>query len=89
MGIFGNLFKSEFENWVEGASHEELSEAYEEERQQWIKDGYNGGTGEATAKMKRLDDEIYERVAEEWENDPRRSKDPNYRWTDANRWDED
>lgn len=24
MGLFGNLFKSEFEKWVEGASHEEL-----------------------------------------------------------------
>lgn len=32
MGFFGNLFKSEFEKWVEGASHEELSEAYFAER---------------------------------------------------------
>ena len=32
MGFFGNLFKSEFEKWVERASHEELSDAYEEER---------------------------------------------------------
>ena len=70
MGLFGNLFKSEFEKWVEGASHEELSEAYEEERQKWIREGY---------KL----------VAEEWENDPRRNKDPNFRWTDANRWDKD
>ena len=31
MGFFGNLFKSEFEKWVEGASPEELSDAYEEE----------------------------------------------------------
>lgn len=37
MGFFGNLFKSEFEKWVERASHEELSDAYEEERQDWIK----------------------------------------------------
>ena len=77
MGFFWNLFKSEFEKWVEGASHEELSEAYEEERQDWIKNGFNGGTGES------------KRVAEEWENDPRRNKDPNFRWTDANRWDKD
>lgn len=54
MGFFGNLFKSEFEKWVEGASHEELSEAYEEERQDWIKNGFNGGTGEKTPKMNRL-----------------------------------
>lgn len=89
MGLFGNLFKSEFEKRVEGASHEELSDAYEAERQQWIRDGYNGGTGEKTAKMKRLNDEINKRVAEEWENDPRRNRDPNFRWTDANRWDKD
>ena len=37
MGFFGNLFKSGFEKWVEGASHEELSDAYEAERQDWIK----------------------------------------------------
>ncbi len=29
MGLFGNLFKSEFEKWVEGASHEELSCVYD------------------------------------------------------------
>ena len=87
MGFFGNLFKSGFEKWVEGASHEELSDAYEAERQDWIKNGFNGGTGEKTPKMKCLDKEISKRVAEEWENDPRRNKDPNFRWTDANRWD--
>lgn len=89
MGLFGNLFKSGFEKWVEGASHDELSDAYEEERQQWMKDGFNGGTGEKTAKMKRLDKEISKRVDEEWANDPRRNTDPSYRWTDANRWDKD
>mgnify|MGYP004632346841 CR=1 FL=1 len=88
MGLFGDLFKSEFEKWVEGASYEELSDAYEEERQKWIREGYNGGTGEKTAEMKRLDSEISKRAAEEWENDPRRNKDPNFRWTDANRWEE-
>ena len=31
--------------------------------------------------MKCLDKEISKRVAEEWE------KDPNFRWTDSNRWD--
>ena len=46
MGWFGKLFKSEFEKWVEGASYEELSDAYEVERQDWIKHGFNGGTGE-------------------------------------------
>lgn len=39
--------------------------------------------------MKRLNSEINKRAAEEWENDPRRNKDPNFRWADANRWDKD
>ena len=89
MGIFDGLFKSEFEKWVENASHEELSDAYENERQEWIKGGFNGGTGEKTYKMNRLEKEINKHLAEEWENDPRRNKDPNFRWTDENRWDDD
>lgn len=86
MGFFGNLFKNEFEKWVENASHEELADAYEDRRQQWIKNGFNGGTGEKSVKMNRLSRELSKRAAEEWENDSRRNKDPNYRWTDANRW---
>lgn len=89
MGLFGNLFKSKDEKWMENASQEELSDAYEEERQRWIKEGYNNGTGEKTQRMNRLNEEINKRVADEWENDSRRNKDPNYRWTDANRWDKD
>ena len=89
MGFLSDLFNSSFEKWVENASHEELSVAYEEERQQWIKDGFCGGTGEKTSKMKRLDTEIGKRVTEEWQNNPNRNRDPNYRWTDANRWDKD
>ena len=81
--------ESDFEEWVEEASKEELSDAYEEERQQWIKNGYCRGTGEHTPKMKRLNREISKRAAEEWEKAPRRNTDPNFRWTDANRWDKD
>ena len=89
MGLFSNLFKCGFEKWVEKASLEELSEAYEEERQKWIREGYNRETGEKTVKMKRLDSEISKRAVEEWKNNPRRNTDPNFRWTDANRWDKD
>lgn len=89
MGFLKNLFKDDFEKWIEKASLEELSDAYEKERQQWIKDGYNGGTGKKTPRMKRLDSEISKRSAEEWEKDPRRNTDPNFRWTDANRWERD
>ena len=89
MGFLDKLFKSAFEKWVDRASKEELSDAYEEERLQWIKEGFCGGTGEKTDKMKRLDKEISKRVAKEWESNPNRNTDPNFRWTDANRWDKD
>ena len=85
MGLFRDLFKSGFDKWVEKASHDELSEAYEKERKDWFKKG----AGEKTEKMKRLDKEISKRAAEEWKKDPKRNKDPNFRWTDANRWDKD
>ncbi|SFQ35807.1 hypothetical protein SAMN02910358_01739 [Lachnospiraceae bacterium XBB1006] len=86
MGWFENLFKSDFEKWVEKAPIKDLENAYEAERQKWIKNGFNGN-GERTPKMERLNEEINKRSAEEWENDPKRNKDPNFRWTDANRWD--
>lgn len=34
--------------------HQELSDAYEAERQDWIKTGFNSGTGEKTPTIKRL-----------------------------------
>ena len=83
------LFKSKFDKWLDGASREELADAYEEERQQWIRDGFNGGSGEKSPKMKILNKEISKRVEEEWEKDPSRNREPNFRWTDANRWDKD
>ena len=89
MGFFSSLFKSAFETWLESASDDELSEGYEKRRQQWINDGFNGVTGEKTPEMKRIDREMSRRSAEKWENDPRRNRDPNFRWTDANRWDKD
>ena len=79
MGFFSSLFKSAFETWLESASDDELSEGYEKRRQQWIKDGFNGGTGEKTPEMKRIDREMSRRSAEKWENDPRRNRDPNFR----------
>ena len=89
MNWFSNLFKNSFDEWLETASKEELSEEYECERQIWIKNGYNGVTGRRTDKMERINKEISRRVAKEWENNPKRNRDPNYRWTDANRWDRD
>lgn len=88
MGFFSDLFKSAFDKWLETASYEELADNYEERRQQWMKDGF-GGNGERTPEMKRIDREMSRRTAEKWEKDPRRNTDPNFRWTDANRWDKD
>lgn len=89
MGLFSRSKKDGFEDWVQKASHSELADAYEQERLQWIKDGYNSGTGRRTKKMERLNAEINKRVEDEWENNPHRNRDPNYRWTDANRWEKD
>lgn len=88
MGLFGNLFRNSFDSWLEKASDIELSEGYEERRQEWANTGF-GGNGEKTPEMKKIDGEMRKRMAEKWENDPRRNRDPNYRWTDANRWDRD
>lgn len=89
MGIF-KLFKNyreklEFEDFILNASDEELSEAYEESRQEWLR--LSGGR--RTDKMIMLSKELSRRSAEAWENDPRRSKDPNFHWTDKNRWEKD
>ena len=78
----------EFQDWLQSASDDELSDGYEQRRQQWAKDGY-GGDGEKTPEMKRIDREMSRRAAEKWKNDPRRNRDPNFRWTDASRWEKD
>ena len=88
MGFFSELLKSSLERWVENASDEELEESYEKKRQQWMKAGF-GGDGEKTSEMKRIEKEISRRSAEKCEKDPKRNTDPNFRWTDANRWDKD
>lgn len=80
--------KDEFGDWLESASDDELSDGYEQRRQEWARTGF-GGNGEKTPEMKRINNEISRRSAEKWEKDPRRSTDPNFRWTDANRWDRD
>ena len=82
MGIF---FKSNFQRWLETASDKELSDGYEKRRLAMLK----AGAWEKTPEMKAIDREMCRRSAEKWEKDPRRNRDPNYRWTDENRWDKD
>lgn len=83
-----NILKSPFEKWIEKASYQELADAYEARRLEWLKTGQNGN-GEKTYEMKLLDAEMSRRSAEECMRDPRRNTNPNYRWTDANRWEKD
>ena len=81
MGFFNILFNI-------FNSDEDLEISYEKERQRWMNTGFNGD-GSHTKKMNRLNKEISRRSAKKWKKDPRRNTDPNFRWTDANRWDKD
>lgn len=87
MGLFNKLLKivNPLEKWIDSASDEELADGYEERRQTWLK----VGGGEKTTEMLRIDREMSKHSAEKWKKDPRRNTDPNYRWTDSNRWDKD
>lgn len=86
--LFGDKSKDSFGEWMASASDKELADAYESRRLEWLRTGQNG-TGEKTPEMKRLNNEISRRSAEKWAKDPHRNTDPNFRWTDANRWDKD
>lgn len=87
MGVFRNA-KDDLASWIQSASDQELAAAYERRRLEWLKNGQNG-TGIKTPEMQMIDREMSRRAAEKWENDPHRNTDPNFRWTDANRWDKD
>lgn len=83
-----NKDENEFEEMLKSASDCELEHEYEKRQLEWMKNGF-GGNGKRTPEMERINKELSRRSAEKWENDPRRNTDPNYRWSDANRWDTD
>lgn len=87
MGLIGKFFRSIVTSidWTITASTSELEDGYEKRRRVWLKKG----GGDKTREMEKINRELSKRNAKEWEKDPRRSKDPNFRWTDANRWDKD
>lgn len=87
MGMFGKK-KNSFIAWLQSATDQELEDGYESRRLEWLTNGQNG-TGIKTLEMQMIDREMSRRSAEKWANDPRRNTDPNFRWTDANRWDKD
>lgn len=87
MGLFRKN-KNSFWAWLQSATDQELADGYESRRLEWLKNGQNG-TGIKTPEMQMIDREMSRRSAEKWEKDPRRNTDPNFRWTDVNRWDKD
>ena len=75
--------KISFSDWLKIASKEELDEAYEKLRLTFCK------TGIRTKDMEKIGQELGERGAKEWFAKHPKNTNPNFRWTDANRWDRD
>lgn len=95
MGIFRNL-KNERENrkrldtlknWTLSASDQQLEEAWTKRWEKWAADGYGGPTGRKTDEMLIIEEETSKRAVEKFKKSP--GYNPNFRWTDANRWDKD
>ena len=75
MGFLKYIFKSD----------SDLENEYEKERQKWLKNG----SRKHSKKMASLNREMCRRSDIKYEKEHRKSKDSNFRWTDANRWDKD
>ena len=75
--------KISFSDWLKIASKEELEEAYEKLRLNFCK------TGTKPFGMEQISRELGERGAKEWFEKHPPNTNPNFRWTDANRWDRD
>lgn len=75
--------KISFSDWLKNAPKEELEEAYEKLRLDFCK------TGVKAYPMEQISRELGERGAAEWFSKHPPNLDPNFRWTDANRWDKD
>ena len=75
--------KISFSDWLKLATKEELDEAYEKLRQTFIK------TGVKTFEMEQISRELGIRGAKEYFEKHPPNTDPNFRWTDVNRWDND
>ena len=82
-GVSYVLFRNKkvsFPDWLKLASKEELEEAYEKLRLDFCK------TGTKSYGMEQIGHELGERGAKEWFAKHPPNLDPNFRWTDANRW---
>ena len=74
--------KVSFEDWLKVAPTEELKEAYEK-----LRVGVFCKTGDKPPEMERISHELGERGAKEWFEKHPKSFNPNFKWSDANRWD--
>lgn len=54
-----------FENWLNSASDEELSDSYEERRLEWLKDNH----GDITPEMSKINDEMVRRMNEKYKEE--------------------
>jgi hypothetical protein len=75
--------KVSFSDWLKIASKEELNEAYEKLLPIFRK------TGTKPFEMEQISQELGARGAKEWFEKHPPNLDPNFRWTDAARWDKD
>ena len=73
--------KISFSDLLKLASKKELEEIYEKLRLEF------GKTGIRTFEMEQISQELEIRGAKEWLEKHPPNLDPNFRWTDANRWD--
>ncbi len=69
-----------FSDWLQVASTDDLNEAYENLRLNFRE------TGKQTFEMEQISQELGSRGAEEWFEKHPPNLDPNYRWTDENRF---
>lgn len=69
-----------FADWLKLASKEELEEAYKKLQQFFNK------TGTKPFEMEQISQELGLRGAKEWFEKHPPNLDPNYRWSDKNRW---
>ena len=75
--------KIPFSDLLKLASKEELLEVYEKLRSEF------GKTGIKTFEMEQISKELDIRGAKEWFEKHPPNLDPNFRWTDRNRWEKD
>ena len=76
--VLCNNKKISFDDWIKKASNQDLEQAHEVLRLDFCK------TGVRSLEMEKISQELGSRGAKEWF--AKHPPTPNFRWTDANRW---